>query len=218
MQACVAMLYFAVTTLSTVGFGDYHPHTSAERAIMTIILFSGVIIFSLMMGVFVEILRHYRTLTAENEDSANLARFFGLMQKYNKGQALHKSVIREYERYFMHLWEKDKINFLRSEEGNRLFLELPPDIKTQIFKNFLFGRFIQKFRKLFDLPKNKKMLHTCFTWGDEKFVNFMIQILRTLEPRFYTANAVIYEELEEILEMTFLMKGGFRIGYEINKT
>jgi hypothetical protein len=80
MDKCIAMLYFAVTTLSTVGFGDYYPHTNTERAIMTVILLSGVMVFSLLMGTFVEILSNYKTLTAENEDSTNLARFFGLMK------------------------------------------------------------------------------------------------------------------------------------------
>lgn len=142
MERCVAMLYFAVTTLATVGFGDFHPHTSAERAIIAVVLLTGVLIFSLMMGVFVEILQHYRTLTAENEDSINLARFFGLMQKFNKGQHWRKQMIEQYEQYFTYLWSLDKIAFLRDEDGNRLFMELPHNIKTQIFKNFLFGRFI----------------------------------------------------------------------------
>lgn len=150
------MLYFAVTTLTTVGFGDFHPRSDAERAIMTVVLLSGVMVFSLLMGVFVEIMRHFNTLTADNEDSTNLARFFGLMEKFNRGQRLKRSVINEYEQYFSHLWATDKGAFLRTEDGLRLFQELPQDIRTQIFKNFLFGRFINGSRKLFDLPKNNK--------------------------------------------------------------
>lgn len=46
----------------------------------------------------------------------------------------------------------------------------------------------------------------------------MIQILRSLEPRYYHSNTIIYNELEEILEMTFVLKGSYRVGYEINKT
>jgi len=45
----------------------------------------------------------------------------------------------------------------------------------------------------------------------------MIDILKSLEPRRYIEGDVIYHELEEILEMTFVMNGGFAVGYEINK-
>lgn len=48
--------YFAFTTLSTVGFGDYHPRSDSERAVCAIILLVGVAIFSYIMGNFIEIL------------------------------------------------------------------------------------------------------------------------------------------------------------------
>ena len=38
-----------------------------------------------------------------------------------------------------------------------------------------------------------------------------------LEPRFYKSNKIIYNELDEILEITFLIKGTFAVGFEINK-
>ena len=46
----IVAIYFAFTTLSTVGFGDYHPRSMAERIIGAIILFFGVAIFSIFMG------------------------------------------------------------------------------------------------------------------------------------------------------------------------
>ena len=51
--------YFAFTTLSTVGFGDYHPRSDSERAVCAIILLVGVAIFSYIMGNFIENLKNY---------------------------------------------------------------------------------------------------------------------------------------------------------------
>lgn len=48
----IAVTYFAFTSLSTVGFGDFHPRSDAERLFCAFILLFGVAIFSLIMGSF----------------------------------------------------------------------------------------------------------------------------------------------------------------------
>jgi len=53
------VVYFAFTTLSTVGFGDYHPKGEIERIITTFILLCGVACFSYIMGQFIEILMNF---------------------------------------------------------------------------------------------------------------------------------------------------------------
>ena len=52
-------LYFGFTTLSTVGFGDLTPRSNFERSVGAFILVSGVAMFSLLMGNFIEILGKY---------------------------------------------------------------------------------------------------------------------------------------------------------------
>jgi len=42
----ITFLYFSFTTLSTVGFGDYHPRTNIERLLGAFILIVGVTITS----------------------------------------------------------------------------------------------------------------------------------------------------------------------------
>ena len=55
----VIVVYFAFTTLSTVGFGDYNPKSEPERIITTFILLIGVACFSYIMGQFIEILLNF---------------------------------------------------------------------------------------------------------------------------------------------------------------
>ena len=52
----IIVTYWAFTTLTTVGFGDYHPRNNAERALCSFILLFGVMMFSLIMGNYIEIL------------------------------------------------------------------------------------------------------------------------------------------------------------------
>lgn len=56
MHQMIIPMYYAFTSLSTVGFGDYHPKSNAERIFCTIILLFGVMIFSYIMGVFIEMI------------------------------------------------------------------------------------------------------------------------------------------------------------------
>ena len=50
------MSYFAFTSLSTVGFGDFNPKSNAERLACAFILLFGVAIFSVVMANFSDIL------------------------------------------------------------------------------------------------------------------------------------------------------------------
>jgi hypothetical protein len=55
----IIMLYFALTTLSTVGYGDYHPVSNIEMLFACIIMMGGVAFFSYIMGNFLEIISSY---------------------------------------------------------------------------------------------------------------------------------------------------------------
>ena len=45
----------------------------------------------------------------------------------------------------------------------------------------------------------------------------MILLLKKLVPRHYYENQIIFEELQEISEITFVEKGSYYVGYEINR-
>ena len=60
----VKMWYFGITTLSTIGFGDYHPVSTEERILILPLLMFGVMIFSIIMSEYIEIILDYRSLNA----------------------------------------------------------------------------------------------------------------------------------------------------------
>ena len=55
----VLMLYYALTTLSTVGYGDYFPISDVEMIITSLVMLGGVAFFSYIMGNFLEIISNY---------------------------------------------------------------------------------------------------------------------------------------------------------------
>ena len=47
-------IYFSFTSLTTVGFGDFAPRADHERLVGAFMLLFGVLIFSYIMGKFLE--------------------------------------------------------------------------------------------------------------------------------------------------------------------
>jgi hypothetical protein len=86
------VVYYAFTTLSTVGFGDYHPKSDVERLVASFILVIGVAVFSFIMGNFIEILLNYKAVTAENGNQDDLTKWLGLLARFNKGRPLNKEL------------------------------------------------------------------------------------------------------------------------------
>lgn len=50
MGYVITLMYFMLTTLSTVGYGDYFPSSIAEKILGVIIQIVGVSVFSVLMN------------------------------------------------------------------------------------------------------------------------------------------------------------------------
>ena len=72
-----------------MGFGDYHPRANSERIFCAIILVLGVMIFSYIMGNFIEMIESYKVLNADPDNGDELSKFFGLMKRYNKNKDIN---------------------------------------------------------------------------------------------------------------------------------
>ena len=75
----IILTYFAFTSLTTVGFGDYAPKGDAERLFIAMVLLFGVAMFSYVMGNFVNILSQANIINSDIDEHEDLSRFFGLM-------------------------------------------------------------------------------------------------------------------------------------------
>jgi hypothetical protein len=79
MKRAIVMMYFTFTSLTTVGFGDFHPRGDFERIVVAVVLLFGVAIFSLVMDNFIDIMKEAKRLVQDEEDEEALHRFFGLL-------------------------------------------------------------------------------------------------------------------------------------------
>lgn len=90
LDRVITSTYFAFTTLSTVGLGDYYPVSNIERLVGSFFLLLGVAIFSYMMGELVVMIVKIQNLDQEIAEEDDLDKFFSLMVDYNHGFAINK--------------------------------------------------------------------------------------------------------------------------------
>lgn len=104
----IILVYYMFTSLSTVGFGDFHPRSNTERFVCSMILLFGVAIFSYVMATFTEILVEYKDLNADLDEGDRLTQFFGLLQKFNEDCPISSELIVKIEEFFDYKWSQDR--------------------------------------------------------------------------------------------------------------
>ena len=112
-----------MTTLVTVGFGDIGPTNDMERLLMVVILVTGVAVFSILTTNFLDSVKAFRKISAENESSEGLSKFLNLLTMYNRGP-LKPDMKETIEEHFKYFWKNDRIASFVEEEDLRFFDEL----------------------------------------------------------------------------------------------
>ena len=89
----ISVMYFSFTSLSTVGFGDFYPVSNIERVSGAIILLFGVACFSYIMGELINAINEHKAYYEEIDGiDTTLAQFFGILRKFNHGDALESKL------------------------------------------------------------------------------------------------------------------------------
>ena len=127
LRRVLVSLYFAFTTLSTVGLGDYYPVSDIERLVGAFLLLIGVAIFSYIMGELLTMLVKFQNLNIDFGQDEELERFFLLLRKYNYGQSIDKELHNEIQKFLNFKWMNDRNNFLVDEHDQKIFKQIPID-------------------------------------------------------------------------------------------
>ena len=102
------VFYFAFTSLTTVGFGDFHPISTKERAFCGFMLFMGVLIFSYIMNEYTDLLNQYKHNYHEHDEGDQLMKFFVVMKHFNENESIDFTIQTKIEDYFIHRWKNYK--------------------------------------------------------------------------------------------------------------
>ena len=124
-EIAIIGIYYSMTTLSTVGFGDYHPRSDSERFLACFLLIFGVSVFSYIMGDILTLIESWKELNEVNEDGDNLNRFFNVLRKFNNMESLDLEWQSGIEQHFSYIWDKDKNFAVRDDNDVSLLEQLP---------------------------------------------------------------------------------------------
>ena len=73
-------MYYALTTLATVGYGDYYPSSISEKILGSIIQIFGVTFFSILMNNFIDVVLSMKSSNF-NDNEDELQSWFMLIKK-----------------------------------------------------------------------------------------------------------------------------------------
>jgi potassium voltage-gated channel Eag-related subfamily H protein 8 len=193
--------YFALTTLSTVGYGDMNPKSTNEMIFGIGIMLCGVAFFSFIMGSFIEIISNFNQQTGTKDEGTDLHQWLSLLTRFTNNRPLPKRLINQIDEHFQFYWSNDRLSSISKD--NEFLNALPRSIKRNIMITYLFEDVFDKFRFFFNTQKYK----------DSKF---LYDISFGIKPRCFsheTSQRLIYDEEDEVSEMYFIMGGTVGIGY-----
>lgn len=124
MRACIKMMYFALTTLTTIGFGDYHPVSIKEKVMILPIMLLGVSVFTSIIGQLIDVIRYFIEITQKGNHK-DLTKWVSLLARFNGGNPLGKELISSIENFFDYYWEYNRLEALKTDM-DLLFLDQLP--------------------------------------------------------------------------------------------
>ena len=174
----VASLYWAITTLSTVGYGDIFPGTTAERIYSTIVMVFNMGVFGYVTGCFVVLVTQADAEVLKWRHAIDDARRFGKRNKIPREARVrmkHYLILKRRT----HAVSTDVLDELR----------LPAAMQTSVLKHMLEATFVKAF---------------CFQGCSSHFVD---QVLSRAEVRsFYQGSPIV--KAGEVNENLFIVHSG----------
>lgn len=82
MSLVIIQCYFALTTLSTIGYGDLYPITTNEMFVGIIFMLIGIVFFSQIMGSFINIVQNYDQRMGNDESNSDLTNWMALLIRF----------------------------------------------------------------------------------------------------------------------------------------
>lgn len=118
VKKAITCTYFTLTTLTTIGFGDLKPMNTNERVFSVLNLLFGVMIFSAILGSFMDMLEKMHQST---NDGNNLEKFFGMLKSFNGDRPINEKFKYGIESYFNYIWINNRNNIIETKSDISIF-------------------------------------------------------------------------------------------------
>mmetsp|Transcript_34093 Transcript_34093/g.59463 ORF Transcript_34093/g.59463 Transcript_34093/m.59463 type:complete len:742 (-) Transcript_34093:61-2286(-) len=187
----ITALYWSVTTMATVGYGDIVPHTFYEKIFA---MFAMIV----ACGVFAYTIGSIGSLVSKQNAESNLHRErLNAVNKYMKKKNLSHDLQFRVRRYLEYIWENQKQNNLEEKEILKLLSE---PLRDEIYAHI-----------------NGVVIRGCpiFLSFEEYFIS---QLTKLLEIETYAPGDIVFEEGEIGTKMFFIQNGMLSIYHKKTKS
>ncbi|OMJ67731.1 hypothetical protein SteCoe_35024 [Stentor coeruleus] len=180
-------LYYSMTTLATVGYGDITPKTSIELILTIIWMFIAVYFLSFNIS-------SLNSIISESDFKKNiLMHKMALIEDYTKSQHISRFLRKKMKNEI-----KEKISRMKhsAEDQEEVISYLPIDIKYEIA-----------------LTMHKNVINE-FPFFKEKEAIFVANIFPKLYSKFMSPGEIVYTQSQNSEEVFFIANGGINFIYD----
>ena len=193
LQLYTTSVYFIITTLLTVGYGDILPCNLNERIYVIMMLFSGGLIYSFILTIISSMfINRNKRLVLYKE---RLSTLVDINDTYKLNQKLYHNTFQAINHYYKH-WKEDKEDLIST---------LPSSLKVTLqFK--MYEDLIMKVKYLKKLTDN---INNQF--NEKEITGFLTTLIPKLYFQIYKQRDIILDIGDTVEEMFFISSGSLRL-------
>lgn len=200
--------YFMLTTIATIGYGDFLPKNIYEMSFILLVMLFGVTLFAVIMGNFNSAIAYYSESTTPADYLGELNLWLGSLERIHGkiNKPLKSKIIDHFKYYF----EKDRLKSLSKNYWEANF----PDELIIIDQEYV--KFLNE-QVYYSIIKN---LYSDFIHSFKYFLGaskFKFSIIPHLQPRKFMTHDTLLILNEKPSELLFIVSGNVSIGVNIDK-
>lgn len=200
--------YFMLTTIATVGYGDFLPLNIYEMAFISCVMLFGVGLFAVIMGSFNSAIAYYVEANSTGDYLGELNSWLDSIERAHRKLKvpLKNEIIAYFDYYFnkdrlkklaKNYWEAESVDDLISIDQDYI-KDLPEDTYFELLSQ-LFADFLTSFRVYFTESR------------------FKFSIIPHLQPRGFQKDSFVLKNGQIVDEVLFVIRGNVCAGIEIHK-
>jgi hypothetical protein len=93
----------------------------------------GVMVFSYIMGEYIELLEGYKEHHKEFDEGDGLRMFLGVLKHFNSNEEMDYDFKLQIEEFFAYRWGNDKNQAFQEDMEQDLLEQLPKEVQNDIF-------------------------------------------------------------------------------------